>query len=191
MPETEASDTNLRPTFVGREALALHKSEEYVLRHPIKYGDLNASESYPAQSCVHDLEAILESVIAKYMRLPRKNLEQFNCILVVPDLFVKHHLRYIVHMLLARLKFKSLFLHTESVLATFAMAMSTACVVDIGSSKTSVCCIDEGLVVPKSIQRRHYGGDQLNEMLYRLISRSKGLHYFPRGVIQPDYHYHK
>lgn len=117
------------------------------------------------------------------MRLPRKNLEQFNCILVVPDLFVKHHLRYIVHMLLARLKFKSLFLHTESVLATFAMAMSTACVVDIGSSKISVSCIDEGLVVPKSIQRRHYGGDQLNEMLYRLISRSKGLHHFPRGVI--------
>jgi actin-related protein len=41
-------------------------------------------------------------------------------------------------MLLAKLKFKSLFMHTESILATFAMAMSTACVVDIGSSKVSV-----------------------------------------------------
>ncbi len=54
-------------------------------------------------------------------------------------------------MLLGNLKFKSLFMHTESVMATFAMAMSTACVVDIGSSKLSVCCIDEGLLVPKSI----------------------------------------
>ena len=89
------------------------------------------------------------------------------------------------------MKFKSLFMHTESVMATFAMAMSSACVVDIGSSKISVCCIDEGLLVPKSIQRKHYGGDELNEMLYRLLCRGKGLHHFPRQILCPEYHYHK
>jgi actin-related protein len=36
-------------------------------------------------------------------------------------------------------------------MATFAMALSSACVVDIGSSKISVCCIDEGILVPKSL----------------------------------------
>jgi actin-related protein 8 len=85
------------------------------------------------------------------MRLNKRNIENFNCILVIPDIFVKHHLRYIVSMILTKMKFKSLFMHTESVMATFAMAMSTACIVDIGSSKISVCCIDEGLLVPKSI----------------------------------------
>lgn len=84
------------------------------------------------------------------------------------------------------MKFKSLFIHTESVMATFAMAMSTACVVDIGSSKISVCCIDEGILVPKSIIRKHYGGDEINEMFYRLITRSKGgLHYFPKSMLNP------
>jgi actin-related protein 8 len=76
-------------------------------------------------------------------------------------------------------------------MATFAMAMSTACVVDIGSSKISVACIEEGLLMPKSIHRKHYGGDELNELLYRLICRSKGLHYFPRNILFPEYHYHK
>jgi len=28
-------------------------------------------------------------------------------------------------------------------------------------------------------------------MLYRLISRNKGLHYFPKSYFFPDYHYHK
>ena len=125
------------------------------------------------------------------MRLPKRNLEYFNCILVTPDIFVKHHLRNVVNMILGKLKLKSLFLHTESVMATFAMAMSSACVVDIGATKINICCIEDGLLVPKSIVRKHYGGDDLNEMLYRLINRNKALHYFPRFSLQPEYHYHK
>jgi hypothetical protein len=52
--ETEAADSSQRPVFVGREALALHKSESYLMRYPIKYGDLNASEAYPPLTCVED-----------------------------------------------------------------------------------------------------------------------------------------
>ena len=81
---------------MGREALALHRSEEYIMRYPIKYGDLNVSEKYNIHDCIKDLQTILEHVIYKYMRLPKKNLENFNCILIIPDIFVKHHLRYMV-----------------------------------------------------------------------------------------------
>ena len=137
--------------FVGREALALHKNEEYILRYPIKYGDLNITEKYNLHDCVSDLHIILEKSLYQYMRLPKKSFENFNCILIIPDIYVKHHLRYIVNMILAKMKFKSLFMHTESIMATFAMAVSTACVVDIGSSKISICCIDEGIIVSKSI----------------------------------------
>lgn len=51
-----------------------------------------------------------------------------------------------VDMLLVKMGFKSLFVHTESVMASYAMALQTSCVVDIGSSKLSVCCIDDGIV---------------------------------------------
>jgi actin-related protein 8 len=76
-------------------------------------------------------------------------------------------------------------------MATYAMALPSACVVDIGSSKINVCCVDEGLLAPKSIIRRHYGGDDITELLYRLINRNKALHYFPRNMLNLDYHYHK
>lgn len=105
-------------------------------------------------------------------------------------MFVKHHLRYVVQMLLGKMRFKSLFMYTESVMATYAMALSTACIVDIGATKINVCCIDEGLVIPKTIIRKHYGGDDLNEILYRFINKNKALHYFPKNLLSMEYHYH-
>jgi actin-related protein len=95
-----------------------------------------------------------------------------------------------VTMLLGKMKFKSIFIHTESVMATYAMALPQGCVVDIGSSKINVCCIDEGLLAPKSIVRKHFGGDDINELLYRFINRNKALHYFPRHSLNMEYHYH-
>jgi len=82
-------------------------------------------------------------------------------------MFVKHHVRYIVNMLLGKLRFKSIFIHNESVMATYAMAMPSACVVDVGSSKICVSCVDEGLLLPKSIIRKHFGGDDITELLFR------------------------
>lgn len=101
--------------------------------------------------------------------------------MIIPDLFVKHHVRYIVNMLLSKLRFKSIFIHNESVMTTYAMALPSACVVDIGSTKITVSCVDEGLLVPKTIIRKHYGGDDITEILYRLIIRNKALHYFPQN----------
>ena len=65
--------------------------------------------------------------------------------------------------------FKAVFVHLESVMSTYAMALPTAVVVDIGSSKTSVCCIEEGIVIQKSIIRKNFGGDDQSELLLRLI----------------------
>ena len=38
-------------------------------------------------------------------------------------------------------------IHQESALASYAMAVSSACVIDIGATKTTVCCIDEGIII--------------------------------------------
>lgn len=86
-------------------------------------------------------------------------------------MFVKHHVRYVVNMLLAKMEFKSLFIHNESIMSTYAMALPSACVVDVGSTKISVCCVDEGLIIQKSIIRKHFGGNDIDEILYRMLLR--------------------
>jgi len=165
LPEMRMKD---RPTFVGQDALNLHSSEEYVVRHPIRFGNLNVSESYPLQSCLDDLEEIITQSIEKEMKLPRENFKFFNCILVIPDSFVKIHIRCIMTMLY-KLGFKAMFIHLESIMATYAMALPTAVVVDIGSSKTQVCCIEEGIIIQKSVIRKNYGGDDMTDLLLHLL----------------------
>jgi actin-related protein 8 len=39
------------------------------------------------------------------------------------------------------------------------MAVHSACVVDIGATKTTICCIDEGIILPKSVIKKNYGGN--------------------------------
>lgn len=65
-------------------------------------------------------------------------------------------------MLLGKMRFKGIFVHTESVLATYSMALPSACIVDIGATKVNVCCVDEGIITPKSLKRKHYGGDDIS-----------------------------
>jgi len=83
-----------------------------------------------------------------------------------------------------------MFIHLESVMSTYAMALPTAVVVDIGSTKTSVCCIEEGIIIQKSIIRKNFGGDDQTDLLLRLLQSDKALHYFPEGKINLKYGYH-
>jgi actin-related protein 8 len=112
-------------------------------------------------------------------------------VLVLPDNFVKHHVRYILDMLFIGMGFKAIFVHTESVMATYGMAAQSGCVVDIGSQKISVCCIDEGIILPKTMIKRNFGGDDITELLFRLIQRKDSMHFFPKHVFYPmQYPYH-
>lgn len=77
-------------------------------------------------------------------------------------------------------------------MSTYAMAAQTACVIDIGSTKTTVCCVDDGIILNKSIIKKHYGGDDISELLYRLIKSRDALHHFPSNIFFPmHYQYHR
>lgn len=50
--------------------------------------------------------------------------------------------------------------------------MSSACVVDIGATTTSVACIDEGMLVADTRIKLDYGGDDITAALVTLLTRS-------------------
>lgn len=39
----------------------------------------------------------------------------------------------------------AIIVHQESVCAAFGSGLSSACVVDVGDQKTSVCCVEDGV----------------------------------------------
>jgi actin-related protein 8 len=59
----------------------------------------------------------------------------------------------------------------ESVCATFGAGIAHGCVVDVGASKTSISCVEEGLVLPETRMSLNYGGDDISELYLCLLER--------------------
>ena len=180
-----------RNYLYGNEVFALHAFSEFLIRKPIKYSNLTVSATYSASQCIEDLQRILEGAINEKMSLPAANFKHFSVVLVLPDSFIRHHVRYLLNMIFVKMGFKSAFVHIESIMSSYAMGAQTACIVDIGSSKTSVCCVDDGVIINKTIIKKNFGGDDISELLYRLIKTKDALHYFPKNIFYPmQYPYH-
>ena len=51
--------------------------------------------------------------------------------------------------------------------------------------------MDDGVVLPKTMIKRNFGGDDISELLIRLMRAKGSLHYFPSEVFFPlHYPYH-
>ncbi|VDP02693.1 unnamed protein product, partial [Schistosoma mattheei] len=77
--------------------------------------------------------------------IARSNLSNYRAILVINDVYKRNEIRYLVHLLLNRLKFGRVFVHQASVCATYGIGLPTACVINIGEQKTSVSCVEDGV----------------------------------------------
>lgn len=75
--------------------------------------------------------------------------------------------RLLADLLLGRLGFVALVVHLEPIAACFGNGTTSACVVNIGSSSCSVCCVDDAVVLPplSSRQALPYGLADLSAAL--------------------------
>lgn len=84
-------------------------------------------------------------------------------------------------MFLVSFGFNAIYLHLESVLATFGACMNQACVVDVGFQKISVCCVDEGLILNNTMVRKNFGGDDIDNIFYRLLTKKHSALFKKKG----------
>jgi actin-related protein 8 len=89
---------------------------------------------------------------------------------------------HIMNILFNEFCFQAAMVHQESLCNCFGANLLSACVVDIGHTVTSVCCIDEGTVFPRSRVFLNYGGQQVSESLLWFLKNSK-YHHFPYRTI--------
>ncbi len=184
-------DVSGHPDYlVGQAAINVHRNDGYVVQWPLRFGYFNVSSAQSVGTVMDNIEKIFEFAATERLKIPRAKFGQYAVILVIPDLFNKSEVKAYLDILLRRLQFKSAYLQQESVLASFAYALQSACVVDIGAQKTTVCCVDEGAIVPGSIIRRNFGGDDITYLLHRLLIRQSSLHYFPAQMINVTDLYH-
>ncbi|XP_034393581.1 actin-related protein 8 [Cyclopterus lumpus] len=162
------------PHLVGEEALYVNPSDSYNIHWPIVRGQLNvhAGTGGSLTAVLADLETIWSHVIQKQLEIPLKDLKYYRCILLVPDIYNRQHIKEVVNMLLLNMGFSAIIVHQESVCATFGSGLSSACVVDVGDQKSSLCCVEDGVSHRNSRLCLAYGGSDVTRTFFWLLQRA-------------------
>ncbi|KAM6976476.1 actin-related protein 8 [Aplochiton taeniatus] len=169
------TNTSHRPEIlVGEDALYVKQSDSYNVHWPICRGQLNVHSGPGASltAVLADLESIWCHVIQKLLEIPLKDLKYYRCILLVPDIYNRQHIKELVNMLLLNMGFSAIIVHQESVCATFGSGLSSACVVDVGDQKTSLCCVEDGVSHRNSRLCLAYGGSDVTRCFSWLLQRA-------------------
>ncbi|KAK1924798.1 hypothetical protein DB88DRAFT_504858 [Papiliotrema laurentii] len=166
------TETDNREWFVGTEALRLPPSSGFTTRWPILNRKLNTRDWQSPQALMDDIALILAESLRQELGIEMREYKNYSVVLLVPDHGDRAYVQEMTHLLLTTMGFNQIAVHQESYAAIFSAGMSSACVVDIGASTTSVTCIDEGIVASDTRMSLAYGGDDITTSLAAILSRS-------------------
>ncbi|KTG03454.1 hypothetical protein cypCar_00042269 [Cyprinus carpio] len=105
------TNTTHQPEYlVGEEALYVNPADCYSIHWPICRGHLNI-HSRPGGSltaALADLETIWSHALQKLLEIPLKDLKYYRCILLIPDICNRQHVKEVVNMLLVKMGFSEI-----------------------------------------------------------------------------------
>ncbi|KAL1311421.1 hypothetical protein AAFC00_001583 [Neodothiora populina] len=169
------TETDKKEYFVGNDALRIPQDSrpKYELKRPMKYGWLNENDYSDKNSLLRDFFLIIEDSVQSIVEGPR---ESYSCVFIIPDLYEKAFVAEILQHILREAGFSRVCFIQESLAATFGAGYSSSCIVDVGASKTSICCVEEGMCVENSRINLKYGGEDVTSTFMRMMIFDK-FHY--------------
>lgn len=166
-------DLRQAPAFItGKDALRIPDLSvpRYKLFWPLRHGWYNEHDYDQKRALYDDIATIIEEAIKTQLNVPRKKeWAQYSCVLVVPDLYERHYVTQFLDMLLRDFGFGKVCFIQESLAATFGAGYTSACVVDLGAQKTSICCVEEGMCLENSRINLKCGGADVTETFIKMM----------------------
>ncbi|EGP89779.1 actin-related protein, ARP8 class [Zymoseptoria tritici IPO323] len=157
---------------VGEAALRIPEKSrpKYRLKWPVRHGWLNEKD-YPSRTTLlRDFFLIIEESIKTQLDVPnKKDWNQYSCVFLIPDLYEKTLVATVLQELIRDFGFSRVCFMQESLAATFGAGFSTACIVDMGAQKTTVCCIEDGMCFEESRINLKYGGYDVTETFVKMM----------------------
>lgn len=143
---------------------------KFRMRWPMQHGWLNEDDYSSVSNLYSDFEAILTHAIQNELGLKKvSSCRQYSCVFVIPDLYDKAYVETILRMCMNWFEFNKVCFIQESYSATCGAGYSQGCVVDVGAQKTSIACVEDGLVVEDSRINLKYGGFDVTETLTKML----------------------
>ncbi|RAK99158.1 putative chromatin remodeling complex subunit (Arp8) [Aspergillus ibericus CBS 121593] len=158
--------------IVGQPALRIPDASKprYKLYWPIKHGWCNEQDYNNKRLLFLDISLILEDAFKTQLGLTsKKDWPQYSCVFVIPDIYEKSYVTQVLELLMREFAFARVCFIQESLAATFGAGFTSACVVDIGAQKTSICCVEEGMCIENSRVNLKYGGSDVTETFVKMM----------------------
>ncbi|RFU33520.1 hypothetical protein B7463_g2794, partial [Scytalidium lignicola] len=170
LSEDEANDVSTY--FIGLEAQRIPDDSKpsYRVFWPIRHGVFNENDYISKEALYDDFESIIEMAMKKELGLTSSAAwDQYSAVFVIPDIYDKKYVEQILHMCLTSIEFKQVTFIQESLAATYGAGYTSACVVDIGAQKTSICCVEDGMCIEDSRVNLKYGGYDVTETFIKMM----------------------
>ena len=158
--------------IVGDAALRIPERSRprYRLYWPVQHGWLNEKDYDSRNMLYRDFLLILEESIKTELGLTqKKEWNQYSCVFIIPDLYEKAFVAQVLEELIREFNFQRVCFIQESIAASFGAGFSTACIVDIGAQKTSICCVEDGMCMEDCRVNMKYGGYDVTETFVKMM----------------------
>jgi actin-related protein 8 len=158
--------------FVGAAALRIPEKSNprYKLSWPLRNGWLNERDYQSRNVLERDYFLIIEESIKEQLGLNnKKEWSQYNCVFIIPDLYEKVLIAQILRQLIVDFGFQRVCFIQESLAATFGAGFGIACIIDMGAEKTSVACVEDGMVIEDSRMNLKFGGHDMTETFTKMM----------------------
>lgn len=169
---TEIEHNKAPDYIVGSAALRIPEQSKpkYRLYWPMRHGWLNEKDYDNRNMLERDFFLILEDSIKNELGLDhKKDWNQYSCTFVIPDLYEKVLVAKVLDEFLRDFGFQRVCFIQESLAATFGAGFGIACIVDMGAQKTSISCVEDGMVIEDSRINLKYGGYDVTETFIKMM----------------------
>ena len=163
-------DGKPREYITGKDALRLPdlSKPRYKLYWPIRYGWVNEEAYKSPRFLWDDIRIILEEAIRTQLGLGPRDWSQYSCVIAIPDYYDRAFVTSLLDMALSDFRFARVCFIQESLAASFGAGVMTSCIVDMGAQKTSISCVEDGMIIDNSRINLKYGGEDVTEAFVRM-----------------------
>ncbi len=163
-------DTRSAAIF-GHHALRVadNSNPKFRLFWPMQYGYLHEDDYKLVEHLYGDFEDILTHAMEHELGLDHlHDFKDYSCVFVIPDLHDKRYVEMVLDKCMRWFEFSKICFIQESFAATL-VGYTQACVVDVGAQKTSIACVEDGLVIEDSRVNLKYGGYDVTETFMKML----------------------
>ncbi|KPI36532.1 putative actin-related protein 8 [Cyphellophora attinorum] len=166
------TDVSAKPEYItGMDALRIpdESKPRYRLFWPIRHGWLNEADYKNARFLWEDIRVILMEAIKSQIGIQPRQFNEYSCVIAVPDYYERNNVTAMLEMALIEFNFSKVAFIQEGLAASFGAGVMTACIVDIGDQKTSISCIEDGMIVENSRVNLKVGGNDITNLFVKMI----------------------